>query len=666
MDAPKWLQSIEGKGNRASWTTPVSLPVFNLLSGEYEPFIHLENIGTVVIDKSNHKYILSRIPADPAIHPFAVPVVAHLAQSIGLQTTHPKLVRYLGQVTVLEDFILDQKQRQALPNQAVIAPNSMIKVLLLGVLVGDTQVYPMYFTSPNADNTTFEPILQKATGSFSQSGGWGLAYDGWEDARVKKASFSPRVGKVSTWIREKQQITANPASENQDATNPTSEDQDVQAETWMGFRPNDLDLLQHVPLQTWTKVAQEIQSQLSDATIDAAIQQMPAEVASRGGADLAYALEKRRDELMRMATWYFNTLQQVINERPDDATALYQPSYRKHDYSFAFNDDDGTFIGWQTTFIKGGFKKPFNTSHQIEWNIAPKTFAFNIDYAGRFNQVLGQNSVWIDAYIWNQTNKHSFYILGNETPDNDESHYYYNTQRWRTRLSLALQRETSGFEWRSGVFGEYQHLYGEHLTISPIQEGTLGDPYKSRLFVGTEFFAAYRKIKNKDRWFQSGFRWENTARFSLNPENTNEHFANFISDASVHHQFKKINASARVGGAHLWGDFPFYAANRIGQLTNLRGFWQRRFGGRSIAYFNSELRVKAYENPKWFLPGRTGLLTFLDSGRVWTDGETSAKWHTGYGVGMWSEVVGLVLSANLGFSKDYPKGLPLLRIQWQF
>ena len=43
------------------------------------------------------------------------------------------------------------------------------------------------------------------------------------------------------------------------------------------------------------------------------------------------------------------------------------------------------------------------------------------------------------------------------------------------------------------------------------------------------------------------------------------------------------------------------------------------------------------------LPGMLGVLGFIDVGRVWTDGETSKKWHSGYGGGIWYDIVGEVV-----------------------
>ena len=109
----------------------------------------------------------------------------------------------------------------------------------------------------------------------------------------------------------------------------------------------------------------------------------------------------------------------------------------------------------------------------------------------------------------------------------------------------------------------------------------------------------------------------------------------------------------RGGGAHTFGDFPFYAANTLGSSENLRGFRSTRFSGRSSFYTNAELRGKLFHFARYLGFGDVGILGFLDNGRVWTDGESSTVWHSGYGGGLWFEAFdSTVLTGTMGFSEE--------------
>jgi outer membrane translocation and assembly module TamA len=46
------------------------------------------------------------------------------------------------------------------------------------------------------------------------------------------------------------------------------------------------------------------------------------------------------------------------------------------------------------------------------------------------------------------------------------------------------------------------------------------------------------------------------------------------------------------------------------------------------------------------LPLRWGLLAFGESGRVWYEGESSKKWHTGYGGGVMVQLIGTPMAVG--------------------
>jgi hypothetical protein len=105
----------------------------------------------------------------------------------------------------------------------------------------------------------------------------------------------------------------------------------------------------------------------------------------------------------------------------------------------------------------------------------------------------------------------------------------------------------------------------------------------------------------------------------------------------------QITAAYRLGGAHNWGNYHFYQANTLGGTSNLRGYRRTRYAGRSALYQNIELRVEMFKFNFYLFPGRIGVLGLYDVGRVFADTDTNKKilddLHTGYGGGMWLEVM---------------------------
>jgi hypothetical protein len=95
--------------------------------------------------------------------------------------------------------------------------------------------------------------------------------------------------------------------------------------------------------------------------------------------------------------------------------------------------------------------------------------------------------------------------------------------------------------------------------------------------------------------------------------------------------------AGKVGGRKVWGNYPYYHAAYIGGTKTLRGYAQNRFAGDSSVYANIELRlpISKIKGRGLILPGEWGFFGFVDTGRVFLQGEESDKWHTGYGGGIW-------------------------------
>jgi hypothetical protein len=111
----------------------------------------------------------------------------------------------------------------------------------------------------------------------------------------------------------------------------------------------------------------------------------------------------------------------------------------------------------------------------------------------------------------------------------------------------------------------------------------------------------------------------------------------------------RATLALRTGGKRMLGDrYPFFSAASVGGggffsgADTVRGLFPNRFIGDSSVHVNGELRLYL---SRFFLalPGEWGLFGFGDVGRVWLDGETSDRWHTSWGGGLW---IGLLSRSN--------------------
>jgi hypothetical protein len=100
----------------------------------------------------------------------------------------------------------------------------------------------------------------------------------------------------------------------------------------------------------------------------------------------------------------------------------------------------------------------------------------------------------------------------------------------------------------------------------------------------------------------------------------------------------------RVGGDKVFGRYPYFEAAYIGGDLGgfgesagdspVRGLPRHRYAGDASLYGSADLRLPV-SRFRFILPGTWGVLGFVDSGRVYLDGEDSDQWHNGYGGGLW-------------------------------
>jgi hypothetical protein len=109
----------------------------------------------------------------------------------------------------------------------------------------------------------------------------------------------------------------------------------------------------------------------------------------------------------------------------------------------------------------------------------------------------------------------------------------------------------------------------------------------------------------------------------------------------------------RVGGRKNWGPYPFFASAFIGDAASARLGRQHRYGGDASAYGNAELRLRL---TRFFvlLPGELGIFGLADAGRVFLEGETSDRWHSAVGGGVWMSLLQhtTVISAAIARSAE--------------
>jgi hypothetical protein len=107
----------------------------------------------------------------------------------------------------------------------------------------------------------------------------------------------------------------------------------------------------------------------------------------------------------------------------------------------------------------------------------------------------------------------------------------------------------------------------------------------------------------------------------------------------------------RAGGAHTFGTYPFHEAATIGGIGSVRGLRQQRYAGDASLYGSAELRLRLL-NREGSVPVSAGIFGLADTGRVFLAGETSDRWHTGVGGGLWISVLKPGTTATAYFAQS--------------
>lgn len=361
----------------------------------------------------------------------------------------------------------------------------------------------------------------------------------------------------------------------------------------------------------------------------------------------------------------------TLNVGPKTKTALSSsPTVNKYDLDddfkynstlpvlfFGGNSDAGIFIGGGTRITTHKFRRDPASVHVIKGNVAPKVGAFNLVYDAEWLKRSSNSGYALEMDILFPENFRNFFGLGNETERTTRNIEFYRAELGQVRVKPSFQLKQ---------FNYFDLSIGPKLLVTEVerdQDGFLNEPqagiaddtFKDQWFTGLSAEVNLKDVDNPANPRQ-GFDLSFQSDLNIGIRNTSEDFAKLEGDIKLYFSpsfVPQITIANRIGGAHNIGPFPFYEANTLGSVSNLRGFRSTRFSGRSSMYHNIEVRAELFSVYKYLLAGRLGVNAFLDTGRVWTDGESSNIWHQGYGGGIWFDFLdAVIINADVGFSDE--------------
>ncbi|MES3016121.1 MAG: metallophosphoesterase [Bacteroidota bacterium] len=327
--------------------------------------------------------------------------------------------------------------------------------------------------------------------------------------------------------------------------------------------------------------------------------------------------------------------------------------------SLDYNADDGLFLGLGISKKHYGFRKePASSIQSLYGNYAPHTGAYTLGYKGDFYSVFKRNwDVILRANYNGPKYTFNYYGEGNSTQNVEDDITYFRVRTKNFSAATYVQhRFTKVFSVGIGPGYEYFRVEkpAQRFVTSP------GFP-ESADIASSSRYGAIRSYANIDfvddpMFPGSGVRWFNQINYFNEFQGNKERYAQLKTDISFYatpnYSFP-VTVAIRFGAATNIGDYKFFQANSLGSNTNLRGFRNNRFSGRSYLYQNTEVRFKVTHFRNYIFTGDMGLFGFYDAGRVYSDLPEGNKWHSGYGPGIWLNLYNkFLVSSGYGFSNE--------------
>ena len=327
---------------------------------------------------------------------------------------------------------------------------------------------------------------------------------------------------------------------------------------------------------------------------------------------------------------------------------------------FGANSDDGFIVGAGFSRRTHGFRnQPYATDQAFAALYSPSRKAYRFRYNGEFNHFSRDLDLLIKAeFAYPGTM--NFFGLGNETIKDENLPYSYYRAKYRTVESHVLvRRRLSNLHLMGGPYflhywSHYEDNFGKILATPDGQHLDSADIFSKKTYLGARLAMKFDN-RNNETFPTRGIIWNNEFLYAAGMTATSDNFSSITSEMTIYASLTdpaKVIAVVGLGGGKILSDsFEYFQAMTLGNTSNLHGFRQNRYSGKSSLYGSLELRAKLFEIKSYLFPGPFGLTTFFDVGRVWLKGEDSRKWHSAYGGGLYFIPFNLfVITASVGFS----------------
>jgi hypothetical protein len=291
--------------------------------------------------------------------------------------------------------------------------------------------------------------------------------------------------------------------------------------------------------------------------------------------------------------------------------------------------DIGVLAGAQVEWLDYGFRKhPWASRHVLRAGYAFGRRGFKAEYEGEYQHTNSRKRKRLFARA-SDVELVRFFGFGNDTSAEAPSSFFRSDQR-QFLIQPSFRFGLDKVDLWVGPRVKFQQTDaapGTFLGASrPYGTGDFGQ-------VGTNLSFAVDG-RNRKVAATRGILFAVEGNYYPRAWSVDEAFGEAHGEIAAHLAVLHL----RVAGKKVWGRFPFHEAAFIGGPDTVRGLRRQRYAGDAAVFGNAELRLPLFRFTM-LLPIRFGVLGLADTGRVYLEGESSDKWHTGVGAGAWFSIL---------------------------
>jgi hypothetical protein len=328
-----------------------------------------------------------------------------------------------------------------------------------------------------------------------------------------------------------------------------------------------------------------------------------------------------------------------------------------------YNTDIGISLILGAALTRHGFRRsPYAFKHQLlmDYSFARKSFLFT--YSADYKKAFGKNDLNFNIISHGPNNVSNFFGIGNNSVfvnEGDKKILYYRNRYDYLEADARISRTINHFTINGGIAAQYYTSKAIHNESKYLREFNQQHPdanvFSSASYLGVTGAAELDTRLNK-AFPSQGIHWYSRVTAMQQLGKQRDGYGQINSEFSFYLNPDKQSTlilANRTGAGTTIGEPAYFQLLKLGGPQTLRGFHTWRFSGKTMLYNNFELRLKLFNFSSYLFPGSVGVIGFDDIGRVWQPGESSGKWHNGYGAGLYVLPVELVLiQFSKGFSKE--------------